>query len=397
MSMRKLAYKYRLYPTDKQKFLLANTFGCVRWVWNQSVSVFNTYDKDTNPNPIYKSTTQLRSEHVWLKDVSAAAIQQKETDFTEFRKQFFNRNRKVLLGKPKFKSRRKEQSFRLPNQKFRLSENSIRLEKIGWIKMVVDRTIPEGAKLMSVTVSKTPSGEYYASVLVEHEIEHKPKTGKTVGIDVGLSKYATQSDGVIVANPKWFRESQTKLRKAQRSLSRRKKGSKRREKARLKVARVHRDIARKRNDFIHKYTTKLVNEYDTICVEDLNVKGMVKNRKLAKSLSDASLGRFFTTLAYKCEWYGKDLVKVGRFEPTSKTCYNCGNVKKELALSERVYHCECCGMKQDRDLNAALNIKRLGVNSLSNRTRSSCKTPIGASNVETSMEMGCLHKTTHFL
>lgn len=356
------SYKYRIYPNATQQILLAKTFGCVRYFWNYQVSIFNSYNKETNPNPEYKSSTEMRNEVEWFKEVSAAAIQQKEIDFKEYKEQKFNKKRASSIGFPSFKKKCNKQSYRLPNQKFSLKNNKLRLEKIGYVKIIIDREIPCNSKYMSVTISMNPSGQYFASILVEQEINHLPKTNKEVGIDVGLKEFATLSDGIVIANPRYFRESQTKLATIQKYHSRKTKGSNRREKSRKKIARLHQKISNQRDWFLQTESTKIVSNYDKIYIEDLNIAGMLKNHKLAKSISDVSFSKFFNLLEYKCNWYGKELIKIGRFEPSSKMCSKCGNVKKELKLSERVYVCDVCLHAEDRDLNASKNIKALGVN-----------------------------------
>ena len=358
------AYKYCLVPNVKQSIVLNKTFGCVRYYWNKQVESFNSYDKETNPVVSFKTSTEIRKENEWMQEVSAAAIQQKEIDFKEFKKQHFSNTRKKHIGRPSFKKRNDRQSFRLPNQKFSIIENKIRLEKIGKIKFIEDRPLPVNCQLMSVTVSKDTCGKYYASILVETEIEQFKKTNKTIGIDVGIKEFATLSDGIVINNPHYFRDSQAELKKAQRRLSRKKKGSSRRKKCKLKVAKIHKKIANQRENFLHNVSTKIVKDYDVISIEDLNVAGMVKNHKLAKSISDVSFSKFFSMLDYKCKWYGKELVKIPRFTPSSKTCSGCGNVKKELKLSERTYNCDVCGHEMDRDLNASININCIGVEML---------------------------------
>jgi len=358
------AYKYCLVPNVKQSISLNKTMGCVRYYWNKQVESFNSYDKETNPVVSFKTSTEIRKENEWMQEVSAAAIQQKEIDFKEFKKQHFSNTRKKYIGRPSFKKRNDRQSFRLPNQKFSIIENKIRLEKIGKIKFIEDRPLPVNCKLMSITVSKDTCDKYYASILVETQIKQFEKTNKTIGIDVGIKEFATLSDGIVINNPHYFRDSQAELKKAQRRLSRKKKGSSRRKKCKLKVAKIHKKIANQRENFLHNVSTKIVKDYDVISIEDLNVAGMVKNHKLAKSISDVSFSKFFSMLDYKCKWYGKELVKIPRFTPSSKTCSGCGNVKKELKLSERTYHCDVCGHEMDRDLNASININCIGVEML---------------------------------
>lgn len=355
------AYKFRLYPNKTQETLINKTMGCVRFFWNNQVAAFNSYNKETNPSVKFKTSTEVRNEFDWMKEVSAAAIQQKEIDFKELKRQRFSASRKKSIGNPKFKKKGNRESFRLPNQKFKVFKNKIQLEKIGKVKMVIDRIIPDG-KFMSVTVSKNPSGYYYASILIETEIKHLPKNGKSVGIDVGLKEFIVTSDNDIVKNPKYFRESQSKLKILQRHFSRKQKGSKRKDKLRIKIAKIHQKITNQRDYFLHNESIKIVRNYDVIVIEDLNVSGMVKNRKLAKSISDASFSKFFSMLKYKSEWYGKELIQIGRFEPTSKTCSCCGWVMEGLTLKDRVFVCENCGIVIDRDYNAALNIHSVGVN-----------------------------------
>lgn len=381
MSIRLKAYKFRLLPNKTQQVLLSKTFGCTRYFWNQQVAIFNSYNKEINPEPVFKTSTELRSEIGWMKDVSAAAIQQKEIDFRQFKSQRFNKSRKKSIGDPKFKKKGSKDSYRLPNQKFKLIDDKIQLEKIGRVKFVKDREIPE-CKFISVTVSRNPNGQYFISVLIEQEILPLPKTNKEVGIDVGLKEFYTSSDGVTVCNQRYFRESQSKLKKLQKQLSKKKKGSSRREKLRLRVARVHQKICDQRDYFLHSESTKLIKEFDIIVIEDLNVKEMLKNKKLSKSISDVSWSNFFSMLKYKADWYGKTVVKIGRFEPTSKKCSCCGWIKEDLKLSDREFKCGGCGIVIDRDYNAAQNIKRVGVDALYNQSQSECKTVLTAIHVE---------------
>ena len=286
MSLIKRSYKYRMYPNKTQEELLAKTFGCVRVVWNACVDSFNSYDKETNPNPKFPTKSDLVIEKPWL------------------------------------------------------------------------------------NVSKNRAGQYFVSVLVETEQCYKQKTSKTVGVDLGIKTLATLSDGIAVENPHFLCENQAKLKRMQRHLSRKKLGSNRRNKCRLKVSRLHRDIANKRSWYMHNLTTMLVNNYDVICIENLNASGMLQNHKLAGSVYDASFSMFRNQLEYKCRWYGKELIVIDRFYPSSKTCSRCGWKNKDLKLSDRTFVCKDCGLEIDRDLNAAINIQAVGVDAAI-RTQSS--------------------------
>lgn len=365
------SYKYRIYPTKKQEVLLTKTFGCVRFVWNKLVENFNNNDETI----VTEKTLKEQEEFEFLKEVSASTLQQKRMDFVETKKQFFNKKRKVKLGRPSFKKKSNRQSFRLPNQKFKLDQDKslVRLEKIGFVKVVMDRFIPDSVDFRSITVSKTPTGKYFVSILVQQELNPIPSTGKVVGIDLGLKDLFILSTGQVINNPKWFRESQSKLKKYQKHLSRKKKGSNRYNKQRIKVAKVHEKITNSRTYFLHNISTSLVNTFDLIVLEDLNVSGMLKNRKLAKSIADASWSTFVSMLEYKCNWYGKMLVKIDRFFPSSKTCSNCGHKEDKMPLSVREWTCPSCGSKHDRDLNASINILKEGWRNLTSQELTSAE------------------------
>lgn len=348
------AYKYRIYPNKSQEVLLSKAFGCVRFVWNKHIEAFN------NKEIVDRNSVELKKEFNFLKEVSAAVLQQKEMDFQQFKRQFFSKTRKGKIGRPSFKSRRDKQSFRLPNQKFQVQENRIRLEKIGWIKFVADRVYQ--GKEMSVTVSKDKCGDYFASILVDQaECKPLPKTNKTVGIDLGIKSLITTSEGTMFS---MMSDNQRRVKHIQRRLSNKHKGSLRFKKLKLRLARLHRQDARRREWITHGITSFLVKSYDTIVCEDLNVKGMMANHKLAGSIQKQCWGDIVRQLDYKSKWFGRNLIKVDRFFPSSKTCSVCGKVKQELKLSERTFKCEC-GAELDRDLNAAINIKTVGVNTVS--------------------------------
>lgn len=359
------SYKFRIYPTNKQQNLLNRTFGCVRNVWNHNVECFIN-----NVKPL--STTELRNveDTPYMKEVSAGALQQKFSDFMEYKKQFFNRNRKKKIGKPQFKKKSAKQSYRLPNQKFKLDydKSKIRLEKIGYVKIIFDRIIPNDAKFISVTISRDTTGEYFASILVQENIEHIEKTNKIVGVDVGIKEFITTSDGLQIKMFN-FIDNQNKIKRLQLWLSKKKKDSSRYFKLSKRIAKLHKKIAREREWLHHNLSSYLVKNYDVIGIESLNVSGMLKNHKLAKSISNQGWSEFFNMLKYKVNWYGKEIREVGTFFPSSKTCSNCGNIKQDLTLKDRIYVCEC-GNNIDRDLNAAINIKKqtIGVNVVFNRS-----------------------------
>ena len=365
------AYKFRIYPNKEQEVLLAKTFGCCRFVWNKLVENFNNNSKEI----INEKTLKDTPEFEFLKEVSAASIQGKRRDFDEFKKHFFNKKRKAKLGRPSFKKKSNRQSFSLSYQKFKLDQEKslVRLEKIGWVKVIIDREIPENVDFRNITVSKTPTGKYFVSILVKQELNPIPSTGKVVGIDLGIKDLFILSNGQAINNPKWFRKNQAKLKKAQKHLSRKVKGSNRYIKQRIKVAKVYEFITNSRTYFLHNVSTALVNTFDLIVLEDLNVSGMLKNRKLSKSISDAAWSTFVTMLNYKCNWYGKVLVKINRFFPSSKTCSNCGHKEDKMPLSVREWICPSCGSKHDRDLNASINILKEGWRSLTDQELSSAE------------------------
>lgn len=352
------AYRYRIYPTKEQEVLLSKTFGCVRVLWNRSVATFNSWNKRTNPTPKYQTSTELRNELEWMKEVSAAAVQQKEIDFKTYRKNFFSKSRKSNVQRCQFKNKFDKQSFRLPNQKFSLEDSTIRLEKIGHVKIILDRRPPSDCKYMSVTVTRDKIGNYFASVLVEENVQPRfQPTGISVGIDLGLKHLLTLSTGEKIENPRWFRESQARLRKAQKNLSRKVKGSTRYNKCKLKVARIHSKTTLQRKWFHHQVSLDLVRRFDFIGIESLNVAGMKKNRKLAKSVSDAGWSQLISFTKYKAAWDCKVVQEIGSFYPSSKLCGDCGVINHDLMLSDREWVCVSCGCVHDRDWNASRNIE----------------------------------------
>ena len=361
------AFKFKLDPTEEQCILLNKTFGCVRFVWNQLVEDFNNWNPAIEHIKVTEKTLKDNPEYSWLNEVSAASLQQKRRDFDETKHQYFNKQRKKKLGRPKFKCKGVKESYRLPNQKFHLDQDiaKIRLEKIGDISIILDRIIPSDAIFKSVTISKDSIVHYYATILVQINIDLKPLTGRQVGIDLGLKHLLILSDGQVINNPKFFHKNQVELKKAQQHLSRKQKDSNRRRIQKFKVAKIHKTIKNQRTNFLHKVSTSLINNYDIIALEDLNVAGMTKNRKLAKAIQDSSWSSLVSMLEYKAAWYGKTIVKVERFYPSSKTCSYCGFKLDILPLSIREWTCPKCDSIHHRDLNAARNILQQGKSLLS--------------------------------
>lgn len=360
------AYKYRIYPTKEQSNYLDRNFGAVRFIWNQCVSSFNSYNKGPSIPPNEKI---IKDRNEWLDECISYALQQKRMDYMEFVKQNFNKKRKVKLGRPQYKKRGKSNdSFRLPgqclgyNKCIDFDRCTIKLPKMSKIKIVIDR--PFTGMLKSVTVSKNKCNHYFVSVLVEENVEMKQNTGRSIGIDLGLKDLCIMSSGMKISNPRWLRETQVKLKRAQKCLSRKLYGSNRQEKQRLKVAKLHLDVSNKRNHVYHCLSSWMVENYDVICAEDLAVKNMIKNRKLSKSIADASWSTFTSMLEYKCKWYGKTFHKISRWYASSKTCSSCGHIVDSLSLDIREWECPSCSTHHDRDLNAAVNIIHKGLDDL---------------------------------
>lgn len=355
------AYKFRIYPTKSQEVLLNKTFGCVRFLWNKHVAVFNSFGIE---GPVQKITSKLLKDveqYKFLNEVSAGALQQKDRDFEEFKKQYFSKSRAKKLGRPSFKKRGSNDSFRLTNQKFYIKDCKIWLEKIGKVKIILDRVISNNVKFLNVTVSKTRTNEYYVSILVDEQIELKSTTGGSVGIDLGFIDLLTLSNGLVIENPRWFRKNQAKLSRNQRHLSRKVRGSNRYAAQKLKVAKLHQKVSRQRNWYHHQISSYLVNNFDTICMENLNIAGMKK--LFGKSASDAGLSSLVNQIQYKSTWYGRTFHKVDRFFASSKICSHCGE-KTHFSLDIREWTCNNCGTEHDRDLNASINILKKGLGDL---------------------------------
>ena len=375
------AYKYRFYPTQEQQVLLAKSFGCARFVYNRFLALRNQAYQDHKINISYIDAAFLltldkqKDELSFLKEVPAVVLQQSLRNADAAYSNFFKKKAKY----PKFKSKWSRQSIRFVPGSFNYDgKYSITLAKMDSpLKIKWSRTIPRGAKVKSVTVSKEPSGRYFVSFLCEDSVAQKLKTDKTIGLDFGLKDFITTSDGERVISPKHYRQVEKKLAKAQRDLSRKQKGSDNRQKARVKVAKAHAKVANQRKDFLHKLSSSIVHENQVICIEDIAVKNLSRNRHLSKSIMDSGWGEFVRQLEYKSHWYGRSLVKVDRFFPSSKTCSHCGCIKDHLNLSERNWTCSDCGVVHDRDYNASVNIKAEGTAVLARGEESSGSSVVG--------------------
>lgn len=348
------AYKFRLYPNNEQASFLARCFGCLRFVYNHFLQVTTDVYAQEKKSLRYKEWAKLlvtlKNEFEWLKEVNSQSLQQTLKDLESAFTRFFRK----LGGFPNFKRRSNRQSFRVP-QHFSIDENGfLKLPKMTPIKMVIHREILGTPK--SVTISKTPSGKYYASIVAEQNIPHALLSGEKIGLDLGIKEFAITSIGEKFENPRYFQKYLRRLKIRQRRKSRKQKVSNNRNKARLVVARIHEKVRLQRQDYQHKISLKLTCENQAISVESLNIKGMVKNRKLAKQISDIAWGNFLTMLEYKGDIYGCEIRYVDRFFPSSKRCSNCGYIKEDLTLSIREWECKKCKQIWDRDINAALNL-----------------------------------------
>ena len=358
-------YQYRLYPTEDQKTLIAKHLGCCRFVYNWALNLKNTAYHDEGISlskyALMKQLPALKEELPWLKEVNAQSLQQSIHNLSRAFTNFFEGR----AEEPTFKKKHDpEQAFTVPQSyAVDFKQGTVKLPKIGTLKVKYHRTFVGTTK--SATVIRKSTGRYFLSIVVKDGRKPPqpadPIPDQTVGIDMGLSHYAVLSTGEKVENPKYLRNAQTRLAVLQRRLDRKQKGSRNRNKARLKVARRHQKIADQRKDFQHQLSSRLVRENQALAVESLKVDGMVKNHSLARAISDAGWGTFLSMLAYKCRAAGKTLLKIGVFEPSSKTCSVCGYRKADLTLKDREWTCPDCGTTHDRDLNAAVNIKQFAL------------------------------------
>ncbi len=361
MSKQKRAYKFRFYPTDEQRIILAQTFGCVRFVYNWGLhtrSAAYKLGQKLYYNELAAMLPDLKKQYPWLGDVSSVPIQQSLRHLDKGFKNFFEGRAKY----PTFKKKQNAQSATYAANAFKWDGKQLTLAKMNApLDIHQHRDLPKDAKPSSITITKDCSNRYFVSMLVEDKIEPLPVVSKMVGLDLGIKSMVALSTGESIDNPKYYAKSEKALAKAQRRHAKKKKGSKNRNKARLKVARVHARINDQRRDYQHKLSTRIVHENQVICVESLAVKNMVKNHCLAKAISDVGWGEFVRQLDYKSKWYGRTLVKIDRFFPSSKMCHDCKHVLDSLTLDVREWACPECGVVHDRDTNAALNILAEGL------------------------------------
>ena len=366
----KRAYKYKLKPTMRQQRLLLQHFGCCRFIYNWGLNrkkdAYVNEKKSIGYLQLARELTLLKNdgEHGWLKDVANESLQQSLRNLDNAFTQFF----KAKKGFPKFKSKRRSKNVCkfINNVRFDFDKWKVRIPKMGWTKLCFNKPFDlSKCKIGTLTVSQDKCGDFWCVIIVEDGETSKPKAKvseeTSVGIDLGIKDFAILSDGTKYGNCKFLERGQKRLKKLQHHFSKAQKGSRRKERLRLKIAKQHRKISNRRSDFLHKLTTDLTRRFDTICLENLNVQGMMQNHHLANAISSVAWNEFARQLIYKAEWNGKNVVFIGRFEPSSKTCSCCGYVKKDLTLKDRSWVCPKCGVSHDRDINAAINIRNFGL------------------------------------
>lgn len=372
-------YKFRIYPTNNQLAQLQIEFGHARFVWNWALDMRNKAylrrGESLKYAEISRRLTQLKQScrYRWLCDATASCHTQKLIDLDRAFKNFFEGRARY----PRFKKKYATQSVRYQLDQREMPGSYVGgerllLRKLGPVRVRWSR-VPHGVPKMA-TVKRDAAGRYFVSLSVEETVEAKPKREGEIGVDVGIKDVVVTSDGFKSGAPKHTYRYARKLRRAQRSLSRKKMGSGRRCRQKKKVARIHARIRDSRQDFLHKLTTRLINENQVIAIEDLNVRGMLSNRSLSKAIADSSFQELRRQLAYKAEWYGRQLIVINRFEPTSKRCSRCGEVNEKLMLSDRIWTCKNCGDEHDRDVNAAINILATA-GSAESEARGGCKNP----------------------
>ena len=356
------AYKFRIYPNTEQQIILAKTFGCVRFIYNQMLSDKINHYEETKQK-LNNTPAQYKSEFPWLKEVDSLALTNAQMNLQTAYNSFF---RNTKIGFPKFKSKksnRRSYTTNCVNGNISIDNGFLKLPKVGLVKLKQHRLILSNYKLKSVTISQTPSGKYYASVLFEYENQiQEQELHDFLGLDFSMHGLYKDSNGNEPAYPRYYRQAEERLKREQRKLSLMQKGSKNRSKQRIKVANLHEKVANQRKDFLHKQSRQIVNAYDCVCIENLDMKAMSQSLNFGKSVTDDGWGMFVTFLKYKLEETGKRLVKVNRFFASSQICNVCGYKNTATKnLSIRAWDCPECGAHHDRDINAAINIRNEGM------------------------------------
>lgn len=378
------AYKYRIYPNDEQKVMLAKHFGCCRYAYNKLLGLHNEMYEISGFAPslfeMHRLIAEMRQDEdtKWLSEVYGHSLQAALRNLDDAFKKFYKALKEgkaepvIKNGEPtgRLKYEPRYKSKKDPNKSATFPDNvkvrgeSLILPKVKTpIKMKMHR--PLGGAIRKTVVSVNARGKYYVSILCQEPCEPLPRNDKAIGIDLGIKELAVCSNGERIANPKFWERGERHSRYLNRQLSKKKRGGSNRCRARMELSRHHERVANRRRDYAHKFTTRIVRENQTVCVEDLNVQGMQSNHCLAKSVSSAAFGEIVRQLEYKCGWYGRDFVKVGRWYPSSKTCHHCGYVNHGLTLKDRVWICGGCGREIDRDFNASENIRDEGLRILS--------------------------------
>jgi putative transposase len=360
------AYKYRLYPSQNQEELINKTIGCCRFVYNyylaKKIELYTTEQKSIRYNACANDLTKLKNDYKWIKEVDSISLQQSLKDLDNAFQKFF----KEHTGFPKFKSKKNsKRSYRTQNinNSIRIENNKFKLPKLGFVKFANSRNF--NGKIVSCTVSKTNTDKYFISILVKEEIKKLPQNNNTIAFDLGIKEFLIDSNSNHIDNPKILYKYEQKLIKLQRKSANKQKGSNRYKKHSKKIAKLHEKISNIRDNFLHKLSSKIINENQVIISEDLNVKGMLKNHNLAKAISDVSWSKFCRQLEYKAKWYGRTYHKINPWFASSQTCSECGYVNKEVKnISIRQWICDNCGAIHQRDENAAKNILNQGLGEL---------------------------------